>query len=110
MADESVAVAIRRYLQAVQVAGIHAKHAILFGSNAHGAPDQWSDIDLVVIAPELEAPVDRRLIARLWELRASTDARIEPIACGVHEWETNDTRPILEIARREGVVIAAGID
>ncbi len=109
MADESVAVANRRYLQAVQAAGIHAHRAILFGSNDRGGADQWSDIDLIVIAPELEAPVDRRLIARLWELRASTDPRIEPIPCGVREWETDDTRPILEIARREGLVLTAGI-
>ena len=29
------------------------------------------------------------------------------IPCGEREWETDQTRPILEIARREGVIIAA---
>jgi hypothetical protein len=37
-----------------------------------------------------------------------TDDRIEPIPCGEREWESGDGRPILEIVRREGVVIEAG--
>jgi hypothetical protein len=34
-----------------------------------------------------------------------TDSRIEPIACGENEWEADDSRLILEIVRREGIVI-----
>lgn len=109
MIDESVEVAVRRYLEAVNTAGIHAGRGVLFGSRAQNAADEGSDIDLIVIAPELEAPVDRRLIAKLWELRAFTDSRIEPIPCGEREWETDKSRPILEIARRDGVFIAAGL-
>ena len=36
-----------------------------------------------------------------------TDDRIEPIPCGESEWASGDGGPILEIARREGVVIEA---
>ena len=97
---------IRRYLQAACEAGIHARRAVLFGSHARGTADTWSDIDLVVIAPELDGVADRRVIDKLWELRAYTDSRIEPVACGEREWETDRDRPILEIARREGVVVA----
>ena len=96
---------MRQYLDALTKAGIHARRAVLFGSHAKGTADQWSDIDLVVIAPELEPPTNRRLIDKLWELRATTDSRVEPIACGEKEWETDQTRPILEIARREGVLV-----
>jgi predicted nucleotidyltransferase len=98
---------IRRYLDAARAAGIHVRRAVLFGSHARGQARPWSDIDLVVIAPELESPVDRRLVDKLWELRAWTDSRIEPVPCGEREWTTDQTRPILEIARREGVEIAA---
>ncbi len=79
----------------------------MFGSYARGNPGPWSDIDLVVIAPELESPPDRHLVDKLWELRAWTDARIEPVPCGEREWLTDQSRPILEIARREGIEIAA---
>ncbi len=59
----------------------------------------------MVIAPELEPPTDRQLVNKLWELRATTDSRVEPIPCGEREWETDQSRPILEIARREGIVV-----
>lgn len=105
MAKESVEIAIRRYLQAARDAGIDVRRAVLFGSHAGGDADEWSDIDLIVIAPEFDGQAGRRLIAKLWELRAFTDSRIEPIPCGEREWETDDSRPILEIARREGQTI-----
>lgn len=106
MVEESVRLAIERYVQAARKAGIHPRCVVLFGSHARGAADEWSDIDLVVIAPELDGHVDRAVLSKLWELRADTDSRIEPIPCGEREWETDDARPILEVARREGIVIA----
>jgi hypothetical protein len=60
-----------------------------------------------VIAPEFDGPREMTLIEKLWKARISVDNRIEPIPCGEHEWETDQGRPILEIARREGIVIAA---
>ncbi len=105
MVAESIELSVRRYLAAARAAGIRTSRAVLFGSHARGTSGPWSDIDLVVIAPELDAPHDRRLVDILWELRAVTDARIEPVPCGVREWETDASRPILEVARREGVVI-----
>jgi len=51
---------------------------------------------------------DRALVERLWQLRARTDHRIEPIACGEAEWAAPITvRAIIEIAHREGIEIAA---
>ena len=41
----------------------------------------------------------------LWILTARTDCRIEPIPCGEREWVEDDSRAIIEIARREGVII-----
>jgi len=107
MVSQAVELIVRRYLAAAAEAGIRARSAVLFGSQARGQTDQWSDIDLVVIAPELEPPTDRRLVDKLWELRATTDSRVEPIPCGQQEWETDQSRPILHIARREGVEILA---
>ncbi len=78
---------------------------MVFGSHARGSPGPWSDIDLVGIAPELDDLNDRRPVHILWELRAVTDARIEPVPCGEREWETVSSRPILEVVRREGVLV-----
>lgn len=107
MVDETVRIAIQRYLEAVRARGINAQRAILFGSHARGEASEWSDIDLVVIAPELDDLADHRLVSVLWELRAFTDSPIEPVPCGEREWESDGGRPILEIARREGIAIAA---
>ena len=107
MVEESIVSVIRMYLNALVDYGVHAKHAILFGSFARGEQHEWSDIDLIVIAPEFDEPHDYGLVKKLWRATLKADNRIEPIACGEREWEEDGGRPILEIARREGISIAA---
>ncbi len=107
MVDSGVVEALRRYLAALPQYGIHAKSVILYGSFACGVPHEWSDIDVVVIAPEFDGTYDMSAVEKLWRATGAADDRIEPIACGEVEWETDDGRPILEIARREGIEIAA---
>ena len=105
MVESSIISTIKRYLSELPAVGIHAHRAILFGSFAKGQGNQWSDIDLIVIAPEFDGPRDISLIKSLWRA-TETDSRIEPIPCGEKEWETDQSRPILEIARRDGMVIS----
>jgi predicted nucleotidyltransferase len=107
MVADNIIEVVRTYLRAVQGAGINARRGVLFGSFARGEAEEWSDIDLVVIAPELDDLSDRSLVTRLWALRAETDSRIEPIPCGEREWEINGDRHVIEVARREGIVITA---
>lgn len=108
MVDQSIEQSVRRYLQAVRETGIRATRAVLYGSRARGTGGPDSDIDLVVIAPEFDRNPDRELVERLWQLRARTDHRIEPVPCGEAEWEAPITaRDIIEIAHREGIEIAA---
>lgn len=105
MVESKITSLIKVYLASLQAAGIHAGRAVLFGSFARGQADTWSDIDLVVIAPEFDGPRQISLIQSLWRATA-VDSRIEPIPCGEKEWEISQSRPILEIARREGCVIS----
>jgi predicted nucleotidyltransferase len=105
--ESAIVNAVRQYLAMLPTVGIHASRAVLYGSFARGEADQYSDIDLVVIAPEFDLGRDFETINRLWETTILADNRIEPIPCGEKEWESGDGRPILEIARREGVVIEA---
>ena len=105
MVESTIMSAIRRYVLALSTFGIHTNRLVLFGSFARGDADEWSDIDLVVIAPEFDGPRELTLVEKLWLATASADNRIEPIPCGEQEWETDGSRPILEIARREGVII-----
>lgn len=102
MVDRSILKVVQGYLAAVRKAGIHANQAILFGSFARGEARAESDIDIAVIAPEFDGPHKREYVGLLWQLRATTDSRIEPIAVGERQWEEDDVSAIVEICRREG--------
>jgi predicted nucleotidyltransferase len=104
MDEETVIAAIKKYLEQLSTVGIHAQKAVLFGSFVKGQAGQWSDIDLIVIAPEFDGIKELSLVKALWRATVA-DNRIEPIPCGEKEWETDENRPILGIARKEGIVI-----
>jgi len=106
MVERTVIESVQSYLGALPALGIHPCRAVLFGSYARERADEYSDIDLVVIAPEFDRSRELSLVKRLWQATVAADNRIEPIPCGEREWETDQGRPIIEIARREGVVIA----
>ncbi len=106
MVEQAIIESVKNYLASLPRSGIHAKRAVLYGSFARGEGKPESDIDLVVIAPEFDGRRDIALVKALWRATAADD-RIEPIPCGEKEWESGDGRPILEIARQEGVVIEA---
>ena len=90
------------YVRALRRQGMRVSRAILFGSYARGDARPNSDIDVLVVAPEFDAPYDSRKVDMLWQLRAYTDSRIEPIGVGERRWREDDASVILEIVRREG--------
>ena len=106
MVAEPVAAVVRDYLRALRRHGISADFGIVFGSQATGTAGRWSDIDVVVVSPRFDATRDRKDVDLLWRLAARTDSRIEPIACGLRQWQEDDSSPIVEIARREGERVA----
>jgi len=83
---------------------------VIFGSHASGHPDEWSDIDLVVVSATFDGIFSREAISCLWRVAARTDSRIEPIPCGEHQWAEDTATPIIEIARREGVQVMPSED
>jgi predicted nucleotidyltransferase len=94
-------------MHAVEDAGIPVSFVVLYGSQAHGNPHQWSDIDLIVVSPRFDGHRLREDIGTLWYAAAQTDSRIEPIACGLKQWTDDTSSAIIEIARREGQRIQA---
>jgi len=106
MVEDAIVASVKSYLASLADVGIHASRAVLFGSFAHDRAGEYSDIDLIVIAPEFDGSREMEIVEKLWNATVC-DSRIEPIPCGEREWVTEQGRPILEIARREGVIIAA---
>lgn len=106
MAEISIISSIKRYLTKLNQSGVPDVFGILFGSYSkiNGA-DEWSDIDLLVISPLYDESLTRDHINHLWKIAAKVDSRIEPIPVGKKQWETDDISYIIEVARREGIVI-----
>lgn len=108
MADERTLSVVRRYLRRLRDEfGLDVSAGVLFGSHASGVADQWSDVDVVVLAGRFDAGISSEDVEMLWWVAANTDSRIEPIACGVRQWQDDDRSAIIEIARREGTLVAA---
>ena len=105
MVEEPIIQSIRRYLRMLWERGVEPSFGVLFGSQMNGKATQWSDIDLVVVAPLFDGDYQYRDVARLWQTAGAVDSRIEPIPCGVKQWETDNSTPIIWIARKEGVVV-----
>ena len=51
--------------------------------------------------------VDRKYLNLLWRLAGRIDSRIEPIPCGLRQWDEDDASAIIEIARRQGEILRA---
>lgn len=100
---------VRQYLTALPAIGINPTGAILFGSQARGNTHEWSDIDVVIIAPEFDEirPIPLALATKFWTTASQIDPRLEPIPCGTNEWQQPHVRPVLSYAEAEGYEIAA---
>ncbi len=105
MVDKKVVVVVRKYLQTLQQKGFPVRFGVVFGSQATGKTNKWSDIDLLVISPMFDVKRKRQDIDRLWHVAADVDSRIEPIAVGEKQFAENDSSVIIDVARREGQII-----
>jgi len=103
MAEESVIIAVRKYLNELLRAGIPVQFGIMFGSHARKDTHRWSDVDLLVISSRYDGAYSREDVNLLWRTAARTDSRIEPIPVGLNRWKMDDGSTIIEIARREGI-------
>lgn len=107
MAGSKTINSIQEYMRALEKAGIPISFVVLFGSQARGNTHQWSDIDLMVVSPFFDNPEHREDTGTLWYMAAGIDSRIEPIACGLQQWNEDESSAIIEMARREGQLIQA---
>jgi predicted nucleotidyltransferase len=104
MATDPVISLVHRYLLLLRKHGIQIDRAILFGSQARGEAQADSDIDLLLPSPDFER-LTWKQEELLWSLTAQVDTRIEPIPCTERQWWTDQSSPLIDIARQEGLVI-----
>lgn len=106
MADPTIHRIVQHFLQSLAGMGIPIDRGVIFGSHARGTATTWSDIDLLVVSPRFDSPRTREDLNVLWRVAAREDSRIEPIPCGSIEWRTSTESAIVEVARREGEMVA----
>jgi predicted nucleotidyltransferase len=105
MVEESIKNSVISYLKKVQANGVPVSYGVIYGSQATGKAGKWSDIDLAVVSPRFDGMLDRKDFSLLWRLIIGSDSRIEPLPVGEKEWESDDPRPVIEMARREGEIV-----
>lgn len=105
MAPEDIVKAVEAYLVRLAASGLSPVFAVIFGSQVRGDAVVWSDIDVVVVSPVFDVDKSRESVNKLWRAAARVDTRIEPVACGLEEWAHDDSRALLEVARRGGQVV-----
>ena len=105
MVDPTVISGVRSYMEFLQSEGLEISFSVIFGSQVNGKADKWSDIDLIIVSPQFDDAITREDINHLWRSAASTDDRIEPVPCGERQWEEDDSRAVIEIARLHGVQV-----
>jgi len=104
--ERSIRLAVEAYLKTLKDNGVPVCLGVIFGSRTKGTASEWSDIDLMVVSPRFDNMSGRGDINLLWRLAAGMDARIEPIPCGEVQWREDDSSAIIEVARREGEIVA----
>lgn len=80
---------------------------MVFGSQTTGRAQERSDIDLLVVSAQFDGMTDCRGINQLWQLAAQVDSRIKPLPCGTQQWRDNGASALIEMARRQGLVLKA---
>ena len=104
MASKSVIDKVSEYLKVLRQNGLPVTQGIIYGSSARGEATSDSDIDLLVISPLFDKD-PRARVGEMWRLAGKIDNHIEPVPVGEKRFQEDKISPLLEIARREGLVV-----
>jgi uncharacterized protein len=102
MVAEEIKQSVKKYLGALKAGGLVVPFGVVFGSHANGCVGKWSDVDLLIVSRRFDQDYGYDEVEMLWQAATKTDSRIEPVPCGLKEWEGESDSPIIEIAKKEG--------
>lgn len=105
MVDIEITNIVRKYLDEIEAQGIKISKAFIYGSQAKGTASENSDIDLMLISPLFDQDPDK-YIPVLWLSTRKISYRIEPLAVGEKKYLSNNTSPLIEIVKHEGIEVA----
>ncbi len=96
---------VKQYVANLNNGGIAIFKAYIFGSYARNEANENSDIDVLLVSEDFDTD-DDLILSKPWSPKFRIDYRIEPIAIGKKRFQTDDTSPIIETVRKEGLEIA----
>jgi predicted nucleotidyltransferase len=76
--DDTVLKNVTAFLERLNAEGIRVAAAYLFGSQLTGKADEWSDIDVAIVSPQIGNDRFEERV-RLTGIAFSVDERIEPL-------------------------------
>ena len=82
MVDQGIIKAVKSYVHALQIHGVPVLCGVLFGSHAYGQPDNWSDIDVVIVSPAFDQGQPRNDRTLLRRTAREIGQPIEAVGCG----------------------------
>jgi predicted nucleotidyltransferase len=107
MADQQIINKIKDYIHLLNSEGFGICKAFLYGSFATGYNTESSDIDLMLLSKTIkEGDIAKK--SRAWVLTRNIDSRIEPYLINFKRFETDDSSPLVEIVKNEGVEVDLG--
>jgi predicted nucleotidyltransferase len=95
---------VRQYVTNLNNGGILIFKAYLFGSYARNEATENSDIDVMLVSDAFDTD-DDLILSKPWSPKFRVDYRIEPIAVGKKRFQTEDSSPIIEIVKKEGLEV-----
>lgn len=100
----SVKKIVRSYSEALRKNGVSFSRVYLFGSQAKGTPQLWSDIDVAVVVKK-KSDMSFKKDMKLWSVAPTVDARIEPILVAERDLYSDTPNPIAHEVYTTGIRI-----
>lgn len=100
--NPSVMSLVRKFLAGVYRNGIRIEAAYLYGSHAKGKENNWSDIDIAIVSPDITGNRFQERI-RFMKLSSTIDSRIEPVPFRPEAFVDED--PLVWEIKKEGIPI-----
>jgi len=95
---------VRSFLAKLTKSGIHITKAFIFGSYVKGYADEWSDIDIAIVSPQIGTDRFEERV-RLTEISLTVDDRLEPMPFNLESFVDDD--PMVRVIKNEGIAIVS---
>ncbi|MFP4449178.1 MAG: nucleotidyltransferase domain-containing protein [Bacteroidales bacterium] len=105
MAKKQVIEIARQFLALLRNEGFEVDKLYLYGSYSRETETPESDIDILVVSNS--DTTDDYIIGKIWAMTKRINSRIEPYLVSKKQFENDDTSPIIQIVKKEGIEIAS---